>query len=384
VSCTAVGDQGGRDPDGASPDGRTARGDPSTGFLGVNAQLLWRTDPSIDVRALARSGIRWVRADFAWAALEPQRGAYRWGAADRLMAAAASSGVQVLAIVGYSAPWASSDPDGGDTLYPPRSATEFARFAKDVAQRYGAAGTFWQEHPEVPALPLAAIEIWNEPWGDWNWKSGPDAGAYARLVRAVSDAVRRVQPDLRLLASGDLLTYEGATQGPWLATLLDVDPGLSDAIDGWSIHPYPDPPALRPWDTDSDPDHTFLGRLEQIRSILLVREARKPLWITEIGWCTGAPPCSPGGETEQRDNLVWALDHLHDLWPAEVAHVFVFTWEKRRLSSPDWAERFGLRREDGGFTASWYGMLRFTRAHRRPRTPQRAVAPGRRARPRRA
>jgi hypothetical protein len=77
---------------------------------------------------------------------------------------------------------------------------------------------------------------------------------------------------------------------------------------------------------------------------------------------------------------VWALAHLHELWPAEVAHVFVFTWEKRRLAAPDWAERFGLRREDGSFTASWYGMLRFagtarmagSRVHRPRRRPRRA------------
>jgi hypothetical protein len=335
----------------------------------VNAQLLWRADPSADLDVIARAGIRWVRADFAWTVLEPRRGVHRWEAADRLMAAASSSGVHVLAILDYSAPWASSDPIGQDTLYPPRSASEFARFARNVAERYGTGGTFWRDNPGLPALPLAAVEVWNEPWGDWNWRSGPDARLYARLVSAVSEAVREIQPNLVLLASGDLLTYEGTGEGRWLERLLDADPDLPAAIDGWSIHPYPDPPSLPPWDTGSSPDYTFLGRLQQIRSILLDRQAQKPLWITEIGWCTGGPPCGSGGEAEQRDNLVWALEHLHALWPDEVAHVFVFTWEKRMLASPDWAERFGLRREDGGFTASWHAMLQFTSGHegRRPR-----------------
>jgi hypothetical protein len=328
-------------------------------MVGVNAQLLWQSDPSADVRAIVGVGIRWIRADFAWAAIEPEPGIFRWEASDRLMAAAAGEGANVLAILGYSAPWASSDPSGDNAFYPPSSPEAFARFSAAVAQRYGPAGTFWDTRPDVPVVPLTAMEIWNEPWGDWSWRPVPDVARYAAMVRTVAEAVRAVQPGMRLLASGDLLSYRDDEQQPWLESLLDEDPEISDVIDAWSIHPYPDPPSLAPWDTDREVDYTFLGRLEQVRSILQTRDAWKPLWITEIGWCTGAGPCAPVTEDDQREYLLWALEHLSRQWSAEVEHVFVFTWERRAGSSHDWRTRFGLRREDGSFTPAWYGLEQF-------------------------
>jgi hypothetical protein len=275
------------------------------------------------------------------------------------MAAAAGEGANVLAIVGYSAPWATSGPSGEDLFYPPRSAEEFARFSAAVADRYGEAGTFWGSRPDLPPVPLAAMEIWNEPWGDWSWRPVPDVARYAALVRTVADAVRAVKPGMRLLASGDLLSYRGDQQEPWLESLLDEDPGISDVIDAWSIHPYPDPPSLAPWETDRAVDYTFLGRLEQVRSILQTRDSWKPLWVTEIGWCNGAPQCGAVTEADQREYLLWALEHLSREWSAEVEHVFVFTWERRADSSQDWRGRFGLRREDGSFTPAWYGLEQF-------------------------
>jgi hypothetical protein len=328
-------------------------------LIGVNAQLLWQSDPSVDVRAIARAGMQWIRADFAWAAIEPAPGEFRWEASDRLMAAAAGEGAKVLAIVGDSAPWASSDPSGEDPFYPPSSPEAFARFSAAVAQRYGPAGTFWAARPDLPPVPLAAMEIWNEPWGEWSWRPAPDAARYAVLLRSVADAVRAVAPDVRLLASGDLLSYRGAVQQPWLEALLDADPELPQLIDAWSVHPYPDPPSRAPWDEQGDVDYTFLGRLQQVRSILQTRNAWKPLWVTEIGWCTGASPCAGVTEDDQRDYLLWALEYLRRDWSAEVEHVFVFTWERRGGDSADWRERFGLRREDGSFTPAWYGLERF-------------------------
>ncbi len=51
------------------------------------------------------------------------------------------------------------------------------------AARYGATGTFWQAHPELPRLPVQVLEIWNEPDGAF-WRPVADPAGYANMYAA--------------------------------------------------------------------------------------------------------------------------------------------------------------------------------------------------------
>src|SRR3954467_13656449 len=107
---------------------------------------------------LRTGGVTWTREDFSWATIEPQPGVEDWTNTDKFMAAAAIEGIDTLALVSSSPPWATSDPSGiGDKLYPPKDPAQFANFTARVVAHYRANGEFWNAHPELPRHPLRAI-----------------------------------------------------------------------------------------------------------------------------------------------------------------------------------------------------------------------------------
>jgi hypothetical protein len=317
--------------------------------FGTHMRYDRQADVVAELERLRAGGVTWIREDFRWDQLEPVRGANDWRLSDNLMTAAATAGVDVLALIDYSAPWASSDPSGnGDILYPPRDPDDYAAFARQVVERYGAGGAFWALHPELTPRPLRAIEVWNEPYGRWFWKPNPDPPAYAQLVRRTSAAVRQVDPQIDVLAAGDLLQArtDGAIVG-WLESLLDADPGLGDAIDAWSVHPYPGPRDLGPYDAPK-PRFAF-SRLTMSRDIAAARGASKPFWITEVGWSTG--PGDPEGVSEERqaEYTTGAVRRAIGEWGVE--RIFLYSWGKSK--APREQRDYTFRRADNSARPAW-------------------------------
>jgi hypothetical protein len=217
--------------------------------------------PAVD--ELARGGIGWIREDFDWARIEPERGSHDWARTDELMRAAATAGVDVLAILDYSAGWATSDP-GGDEEAPPREDADYAAFARAVVERYGAGGSFWEGEERV--RPLAAVELWNEPWGYFFWRPEPDPARYATLARAAAEAVRAADREVEVVVPADVLQVRSDGQIlPWFSALLEADPRLPELVDAWSVHPYPSPRSAGPLD-DGDPRFS-VRRVEETRAI---------------------------------------------------------------------------------------------------------------------
>lgn len=339
--------------EGGRPDG------PLVGRVGVSSHLFW--DPTLDAGVeyaeLEACGVEWVREDFLWDTIEPEPGRYDWVRADALMAAAARAGVQMLAIAGYSAAWASSDPEGTHPRFPPTDPDDYAAFAAALAARYGNDGDFWREQPDLPVVPLAAIELWNEPWGWWSWRSGVDPGAYARLALGAARAVRDVDADITILASGDLLQVrrDGEVR-EWLGEVLEAEPGLADVVDAWSVHPYPDPRDRGPTARQSD-RRWDVDRLELIRDAARARGVDKPIWVTELGWSTAR---APRGVTEhvQAEHVT---DAVRVLTEAEAELVFLYTWTRDRDEPGEMEANYGFRRPDGSAKPSWSALVELLR-----------------------
>lgn len=316
---------------------------PEAGRVGIATSTVWLS-PAEGYRYLwlARAaGITWIREDFAWSTLEPQRGRFDWTRTDALMRNAARLGVHVLAIATYAPGWASGHPESDK--YPPTNPQDYAAFVRAVATRYGQAGTFWRANPRLPQVPLAAIELWNEPWLSDFWRPAPDPAAYARLVRAAASAAKAVRPRLTILASGDV-------SDDWLQQLLAADPGLwrSTLVDAWSVHPYCQ--SESPWDSTSPQSGRF-DRVLLTRALAQQAGADKPIWITEFGWSTD--PSRPDAVTEQtqaqyeHDALVRATTE----WRSFVARSFVFTWTK-----PGAGDQYNLIRPDGSVRPAWLAI----------------------------
>lgn len=329
----------------------------SGGRLGVASHLIWlgQSDAEAEMLRIRAGGVDWIREDFRWDLLEPTRGRFNWARTDALMAAAARTGVNVLAILGYSARWASSDPSGaGDIHYPPRDPADYARFARAVVARYGVAGAFWSSRPDLAPRPLAAVELWNEPWGWWFWKPTPDPAAYARLARAGAAAVKQARPGIEILLSGDLLLIRrDGSAGPWLDAVLAADPGLGSLIDAYSTHPYPSPRDRSPLDTTSAPAYRF-DRADLTRSIAKAHGARRPIWITEVGWSTAVGVSDAVSEETQAEYLRLAATNA--LTKQRVERMFVFGWDRSSGVAGDREGNYGLQRADGSMKPAWAAL----------------------------
>jgi hypothetical protein len=179
---------------------------PYKGRVGAASHTIWyRSGQQLaSLKRARRSGLTWVREDFAWGAFERRPGVWDWSIGDTFMRNLSRAGLDVLPVIAYSPGWAASGP----TIYhPPRNFGAYANFCKQLARRYGVGGTFWAKNPGLAPRPLRSMEIWNEPWHESYWRPQPDPAAYARLVRASAVAVRSVDPDIKILASADIFQY---------------------------------------------------------------------------------------------------------------------------------------------------------------------------------
>ena len=324
------------------------------GRVGLFSHLVWvsQAEAQAGFSAAAAGGVGWIREEFPWGVVEPQRGKYSWGRTDSMMAAASLAGVNVLGILAYSAPWASSDPTGaGDSKYPPRVAAEFARYAAAVVSRYGPGGRFWSSRPDLPARPLTAVQIWNEPWGHWFWKPNPSPAAYAKLARAAATAIRAAKPSTTILASGDVLQVrtDGAISD-WLRKLRAVDPGLNTLIDAYSVHPYPHPRTNGPFADRSDPRWDY-------RRVTLTHEIDPslPIWITEVGWSTARTSDSVSEATQAvyvTDAVVRAVRD----WGSYVQRIFLYSFDRDSADLADREGHYGLLRADGSAKPAWTAL----------------------------
>jgi polysaccharide biosynthesis protein PslG len=222
--------------------------------LGINVHI--PSDAILDDVAQGL-GLRWVRVDFDWFRIQPERGVSRWEEWDRVVDRATARGVRVLATLAYTPSWASGNPGNprpGDPPADPRSWTDFVGQALD---RYRDRVRHWQ--------------FWNEPniTDFWN---GSRAIYRTRILEPAVALARRTDPALQVVGPGlaNLRDWRD-----WFRELL-ADPQQVDVV---SHHNY----GRDGREAIEDLERDRPGQ-PSLRS--LMRELRvdgKPFWLTETG-----------------------------------------------------------------------------------------------------
>lgn len=256
---------------------------------GAQVHLMWNGVTTADVERqldmLVELGSNSARLDVAWSSLQ-EFGPGTWAPGyvkrlDAVLAGMAARGIRPVVVLTETPCWASSAPETdrqgctgpwwerGVTDWAPRDPADFATAAAWVASRYGSR--------------LAALELWNEPnWEEGRWANlrAPDkATAYTAMVTAAYPAVKRVAPDLPVLAGS--LSFADAD---FLRALYDR--GIRGSYDGIAVHPYNEWRAPgAPHDARWAKYDLVLG-LDQVRETMLARGDRSPVWVTELGWTT--------------------------------------------------------------------------------------------------
>ena len=109
--------------------------------IGINAHI-----PSTRMLdKIQEAGIKYVRCDFSWNWIEPERGVFAWDVYDKLTRDCLARNISILAVIGYTPTWANYGSAGN---VPPICTDDWIRFVYAVVRR----------DPHI-----CYWEIWNEP-----------------------------------------------------------------------------------------------------------------------------------------------------------------------------------------------------------------------------
>jgi hypothetical protein len=264
-------------------------------FWGVVPQ----TVPNLhQMRRLHAGGVRSLRFPISWGAVQPSRhGPLDWSSVDAYVEPASRANVELLPFVSGTPPWAVRwgrvPGTHGHALAPKhlpthgRAAAAWRWFLRAVVERYGPRGTFWAENPSVPRRPIRTWQIWNEA----NFKYfvvRPNPAEFGRLVKISHAAIRRSDPRAQIVLGGLFARPKEATYrrrprlayfaSDFLDRMYHSTPGIRRSFDGVALHPY------------VATYRKLAPEIEEIRRTLRRhRDARKELWLTELGWSSEQP-----------------------------------------------------------------------------------------------
>lgn len=301
---------------------------------------------------MARGRIGTLRVNFLWFQIEPRRGARRWGVYDLIVRTAARAGITVLPVFLGSPSFANRNP-----RHPPRSRrarAAFARFVIAAARRYGRRGSFWRANRRLPYRPLTVWQVWNEVNLNFFWNGRASPREYASLLRLTRGALDRVDRRAKIVLAG-LPEGRGGNlrRAAYLRSLYRV-PGARRLFDAVAIHPY-----VR--DERGVTDAVADARREMRR----FRDARTPLWITELGWATaGERTPYTVSRSRQAQLLARALRLVVARRRADrIERVIWFAWRDQPKIGPrdHWTFHTGLFDLFGYPKPAWRALMRFTR-----------------------
>jgi hypothetical protein len=247
---------------------------------------------------LANSGIQYVRQEFSWAEIEPERGASDWTRYDAIVEDLARRDIGVIAVVVDTPDWARPIGTAGFENSPPRDRDVLGVFVSELAGRYGDNVGF--------------IQLWNEPNLTSQWGGEPATGAtFAPFLDVAWNEARRANPTVRvvspqLAASPD--TSAGQTDLEFLAELYDMGASAHFDIVGIML----DGGTYSPDDRRVDATRMNTSRAILFRELMVSRgDAATPIWATSFGWAAQGSV----SRQEQAEFVERGLERSWSEWP---------------------------------------------------------------------
>jgi hypothetical protein len=207
---------------------------------------------------MAKNGAQSARTAFSWSVMQPEAGGeFDFSQSDRLVADATARGIDLLPILTSTPLWARADMND----WWPREASAFAAFADALVRRYGRGGSFWEDHPDLPARPVRHWQLYNEPGRSRH---------YAPVLRAGYRAVKKADGKAKVVLAGLTGTPHGT---PWSILRNQYEKhGIRRWFDIAALHMY-----------TGEPENVLEG-VKRFRAVMRGHgDGRKPLWLTEFG-----------------------------------------------------------------------------------------------------
>lgn len=281
--------------------------------IGVHGLMQQRTSgdrPGVASRLVAGLGEKaYSREEFVWSDIQPTSNAsFTWTSPDAWVTDCANAGLHIFGILLKPPVWAVGGASTAESWTKPPATTQakadYSAFCGAVAARYGPGGTFWAANPTVRYLPVTEYEIWNEPYKFASWKNldgsqrTADVVLYGQMVTSAATAIHATS-GCKVFAAVDTGTDNTgglSVPQPFLGPFLD-QPGVLNAIDGLSVHPYAFAYVPAGYDLSNTPRASsdvewvkswqYTSKLTDYRAILANKgKPDLPVWITEIGYPT--------------------------------------------------------------------------------------------------
>ena len=293
--------------------------------FGINAFILNRYDweqwgKPLDL--LKDLKVSWTREEFVWSQIEPEKGKFDWGFYDKAFEQLSSSGINVLGIIDYSAPWATEDPKrpGADKYVPDLEAWE--NFVDKVVERYGRQVKYWQ--------------IWNEENIEVFFKPQPNAEEYLKILKSAHKVIKARDKSAKIVLGG--------TSG--------VDVGYLDKLKSLKADQYFDILAVHPYRLTfkSAPENNGFMKDLALAEKIAEKFGNKPIWLTEFGWPTDN--AEGVDENTQANYLVRA--YVMSFTFPDIKKLFWYDFRNDGDSSNYREHNFGIVRRDFSKKKSFY------------------------------
>lgn len=279
------------------------------------------------------AGINFVRTDFAWRFLEPEKGRPQFETYDRMVALAEKNGMGILGLISHTPAWAAPITDHLD---------EWLFYVESVVRRY----------PQIRHW-----EVFNEPNLANFWGSKPDPAGYAKLLRLTYAKIKSIDPSLFVVSAGLAggNNAGGGYAGSYAEPMFEAD--LAGAFDAFGFHPYRFPHAPEESDFPRNIYAPKKATLEQTlgnyRALMAAHHcADKPLWITECGY-TAYPGKNQddGAKFGTGRNLGVTEEEQAQFLPRSILLAFQYGASSWMWFAASSAERNPDNKED------WFGLL---------------------------
>lgn len=270
--------------------------------IGVCAHLDWfyfyKSDAEVmrmlnQIQAL---GVGWIRIGISWHSLFPKSAnSVEPNALRRLQFIADEAEkrhIRVLAILGATPDWASSNPPGKAAWrYPSRKLEDYEQYVRFVAKEFKGRVGAW--------------EIGNETnWADF-WEG--DYSDYLAELHVASRILRENDPHCCILCAGLAGAGLGAVAGYTRDALPELlKPENASAYDVLALHIYPSSP------------EAAIYILNNVFDLMREKGVQKPIWITETGFSVFGTRT-----TEQQAQVLVRLVSLLSMHPA-VDRIFIY------------------------------------------------------------
>ncbi len=255
-----------------------ARGAPGSAEFGFGAHLNLNGQFAIEgVRLASDLQLDWVGLDLSWQSVAPKAGSVDWSRLDPILDAAAHSQLAVMVSLTDTPEWAlaSQGPDPDKT----------AQFITQMVKRY----------PQV----VQAVELFPGANTMQAWGRAPDPKAYMKVLIAVKNAIKKSNPQVRLVGAGlkpvmaaDGITTQDINDTVFLQSLYKN--GLADAVTIVSLQA--NDLTGEPLQASDKSETRVLRHYENIRQVMLENGHESGLiWITHL-----APPSGSLNAEDQK------------------------------------------------------------------------------------